>query len=285
MKYIIDSASLEEIQEALELGAYGVTANPSMYLKNRQEFLPFLRTCSTMNLSFLSGEVMGDTLEEMEDEAQRIHNINPDIIIKLNFSGNALKMCRRLRKRGIRTALTLIFTVAQAAAAISAGADYLFPFIGRSDEYGQDGLKLVQDIQTMIDRHGYPVFVVAASIKNIHQLEAAAAAGVPYAAIPCALYLKALEHPLTRQGTQDFERDWKEVHTFFTKNQHSPLVGSVCMLSLFMMGEIGLESGDFWICVDFWMISYVIFRFSFVIRIVIKGKFPWHSLDKEIFSF
>ena len=191
MKYIIDSASLEEIQEALELGAYGVTANPSMYLKNRQEFLPFLRTCST---------------------------INPDIIIKLNFSGNALKMCRRLRKRGIRTALTLIFTVAQAAAAISAGADYLFPFIGRSDEYGQDGLKLVQDIQTMIDRHGYPVFVVAASIKNIHQLEAAAAAGVPYAAIPCALYLKALEHPLTRQGTQDFERDWKEVHTFFTKN-------------------------------------------------------------------
>ncbi len=223
MKYIIDSASLEEIQEALELGAYGVTANPSMYLKNRQEFLPFLRTCSTMNLSFLSGEVMGDTLEEMEEEAQRIHNINPDIIIKLNFSGNALKMCRRLRKRGIRTALTLIFTVAQAAAAISAGADYLFPFIGRSDEYGQDGLKLVQDIQTMIDRHGYPVFVVAASVKNIHQLEAAAAAGVPYAAIPCALYLKALEHPLTRQGTQDFERDWKEVHTFFTKNQHSPL--------------------------------------------------------------
>lgn len=209
MKYIIDSASPEEIKEAMELGACGITANPSMYLKNSQMLLSFLQFCSTMKPYFLTGEVMSSTLEEMEEEVQRIQEINPDIIIKLNFSKNTLKLCRRLKKRGIKTAMTLIFTVSQAAAAISAGADYLFPFIGRSDEYGLDGLKLIRNIQMMVDRHGYPVLVVAASVKNLRQLEEAAVTGVPYAAIPYALYRKALEHPLTDQGAQDFERDWK----------------------------------------------------------------------------
>ena len=209
MKYIIDSASPEEIREAVELGAYGITANPSMYRNNRQAFLPFLESCSSMEPSFLTGEAMGSTLEEMKAEVRKIQEIDPGIIIKLNFSPNALRLCRRLKKRGIKTAVTLIFTVSQAVAAISAGADYLFPFIGRSDEYGLDGLKLMRDIQTMVVRHGYPVSVVAASVKNLRQLEEAAVTGVPYAAIPYALYRKALEHPLTDRGIRDFERDWK----------------------------------------------------------------------------
>ncbi len=208
MKYIIDSANLQEIRDALELGACGVTANPSMYLKEGQKLLPFLRACSTMGPSFLSGEVMGTTPEEMEEEVRQIQEVSPDIIIKLNFSPHALRLCKKLHNRGIRTAVTLIFTTAQAVAAISAGADYLFPFLGRSDEYGLDGLQLLDNIQRIISRNGYPVSVVAASVKNIHQLEAAAVSGASYAAIPYSLYLKSLEHPLTTRGARDFARDW-----------------------------------------------------------------------------
>ena len=208
MKYIIDSANLQEIQAALEMGAYGITANPSMYRKEQQTLIPFLTACHTMEPAFLSGEAMGNTLAEMEEEVRRIREISADIVIKLNFSENALKLCKRLHKRGIRTAVTLIFTTAQAVAAISAGADYLFPFIGRSEAYGLDGLRLIHDIQSMISLHGYPVSVVAASVKNLYQLEAAAAAGVSYAAIPYSLYQLSLKHPLTEQGALNFERDW-----------------------------------------------------------------------------
>ncbi|MBS6396259.1 MAG: aldolase [Clostridiales bacterium] len=210
MKYIIDSANNDEILDALSLGACGVTANPAMYLKNHQEFYSFLRNHASMNLPFLSGEVMGETLEEMREEVQKIHDIHPDIVIKLNFSPNALRLCRELTEQGIRTAVTLIFTVAQAVAAINAGADYLFPFIGRSDEYGLDGMALVTSVQDLVTQKNYPVSVVAASIKNLHQLEELAKAGLDYAAIPYALYMKSLEHPLTEKNAQGFAKDWAE---------------------------------------------------------------------------
>lgn len=210
MKYIIDSADLEEIKEALALGACGITANPSMYLKNGQDFYQFLKICSDKNLPFLSGEVMGETLEKMREEVQKIQRINPDIVIKLNFSANALKLCQELRGTKTRTAVTLIFTVPQAVAAINAGANYLFPFIGRSDEYGLNGMELVTSVQQLIEKKKYPVSVVAASIKNLHQLEELAKAGLDYAAIPYDLYIKSLYHPMTEKSAEGFSRDWQQ---------------------------------------------------------------------------
>lgn len=106
--------------------------------------------------------------------------------------------------------MTLIFTVPQAVAAINAGADYLFPFIGRSDEYGLDGMDLVSSIQKLITQKDYPVSVVAASIKNLHQLEELAKAGLDYAAIPYGLYIKSLYHPMTETSAEGFSKDWKQ---------------------------------------------------------------------------
>lgn len=212
MLYIIDSANDEEIQNALELGACGITANPTMYLKNKQNFYSFLSKYSQFELPFLSGEVMGETIEEMLLEVNKIIAIDPNIIIKLNFSSNALRLCNILKKRGIRTAITLIFTINQAVAAINAGANYLFPFIGRSDEYGLDGMKLVTTIQQIIIKNNYPVSVVAASIKNVHQLEILAESSVDYAAIPYNLYIKSLDHPLTQSNQKAFYDDWKQVN-------------------------------------------------------------------------
>lgn len=212
MRYIIDSANDQQIQEALAMGACGVTANPTMYLKNQQNFYSFLEKYASMGISFLSGEVMGNTLEEMREEAQKIHAIHPDIVMKLNFSENALILCRELHEQGIRTAVTLIFTVAQANAAINAGADYLFPFVGRTDEYGLDGIEMVTSVQKMADLKKEHFSVVAASIKNLHQLEELAKAGVDYAAIPYELYKKSLHHPLTNQGAANFAADWENMN-------------------------------------------------------------------------
>lgn len=210
MLYIIDSANNEEIKDALSLGACGVTANPAMYLKNHQNFYTFLREQAALKLPFLSGEVMGETLEEMREEVEKIHAIDQNIVIKLNFSPNTLRLCRELKEKGIHTAVTLIFTISQAVAAINAGADYLFPFIGRSDEYGLDGMALVTSVQDIIRKKNYPVSVVAASIKNLHQLEELSKAGIDYAAIPYALYTKSLEHPLTTKNAQGFINDWAQ---------------------------------------------------------------------------
>lgn len=213
MRYIIDSADDKQILEALAMGACGVTANPTMYLKNHQNFHEFLKRYASRNLSFLSGEVMGSTLEEMREEAKKIHAIHPDIVMKLNFSKEALILCHELHEQGIRTAMTLIFTVAQANAAINAGADYLFPFIGRSDEYGLDGMELIASIQKIADQKKEGFSVVAASIKNLHQLEVLAKMGVDYAAIPFHLYQKSLYHPMTAQGAADFEKDWSALES------------------------------------------------------------------------
>lgn len=209
MRYLIDSANDRQISEALSMGACGITANPSMYLKNQQDFHGFLKRYASMELPFLSGEVMGETLEEMRAEAQKIHSIHPDIIMKLNFSKEALILCRELHSQGISTAMTLIFTISQANAAVNAGADYLFPFVGRSDEYGLDGMELIKSIQKMADLKKEQFSVVAASIKNLHQLEELAKAGIDYAAIPYELYEKSLSHPLTDRGAAGFAEDWK----------------------------------------------------------------------------
>lgn len=211
MKYMIDSADLKEIEEAAAMGVYGITANPSMYLKCGQPFYPFLRACLKWRTPFLSGEVMETTMEKMLPEAERILAIDPGIVIKINFSKEGLKLCRYLSQKGVRCAVTLIFTIAQAAAAAEAGASYVFPFVGRTDEYGADGLKLVLSVQRMLRAHNEPTNVVAASIKNLRQLEELAAAGVDYAAVSYALFERALCHPLTESGLEAFQADWKEV--------------------------------------------------------------------------
>lgn len=211
MKYIIDSADLSEIKEAISLGVCGITANPSMYAKKEQAFYPFLTACADYRLPFLSGEVMGESAEEMLKEAERILSIHPGIVIKINFSPEGLKACKQLSGKGVSCAITLIFTMAQAIAAIGAGAAYIFPFVGRTDEYGGDGLALISSICQMVAAKGYPVKVVAASIKNLHQLEALAIAGADYAAIPYRLLIASLHHPLTDSGRRAFLEDWAQV--------------------------------------------------------------------------
>lgn len=210
MKYLIDSANPEEIGQALAWGACGITANPSMYRAQKVQILDFLQTYTREELEFLSGEVVADDVQTMLAQAERIAQVDPNIVIKINFSPEGLELCKLLHRRGVRCAMTLIFTVAQAVAAMNAGADYVFPFVGRTDAFaGGDGLQMVEAVQQIASRRG--VSVVAASIKSLYQLEALAKMGVPYAALPFALYRQSLTHPLTVDGQKTFAEDWAQM--------------------------------------------------------------------------
>lgn len=211
MKYLIDSANFNEINDALDLGAVGVTANPSMYLKEKVNFYEFLHKANALGSDFLSAEVLGSSLEEMLSEVQKILDINKNIIIKVNFSKTSLKLVKKLSKLGVKTAVTLIFNVNQATLAINAGADYIFPFIGRNDEIGDDGLEILSNICEYISMNNYNTKVVAASLKNLHHLKCAALLGVDYVAVPYALMEKSIYHTLTVSGDKTFQDDWSKV--------------------------------------------------------------------------
>jgi transaldolase len=211
MIYIIDTANDEEIKESLSLGINGVTANSSMYLKNNKNFYSFLKEYSSKNLDFLSGEVMSDTFEGMVEEVNKIQKIDKNIVIKINFSKEGLKLCKYLKEKGIKSAITLIFNVAQAVAAINAGVDYLFVFIGRNDDNGNDGLSIIESIQSIVKEYDCKTKVVAASIKNLYQLEKLSTIGIDLAAIPYNLYIKSLYHPLTESGSETFKNDWQSL--------------------------------------------------------------------------
>lgn len=208
MKYIIDSANRDEINQCLHMGIRGVTANPSMYKKNNEDFYDFITYYTQKDLDFLSGEVMEENVHDMLLEVDKLLKINPKIVIKINFSPEGLKLATILNKRGIKTAFTLIFTINQALAALQTGCDYLFPFIGRNDGIGMDGLDFVCSLQNIINEKHYNTKIVAASIKNLHQLTQIAKMGIDCAAVPYKLYMQSLSHPLTDEGFIQFKNDW-----------------------------------------------------------------------------
>lgn len=206
MKYLIDDANIEHIQETLSMGIYGVTANPTMYTKNKISLTTFLQTFQTCDQTFLSGEVMQDNYEDMLLEAEGILNISKNIVIKINFSKAGLQLCKELHLRGVKTAMTLVFSLPQCAASINAGADYIFFFIGRNEDQGSDGLAILRDAITLTKETNS--HMVAASIKHIYHLQELCKINVEYAALPYELYMKSLEHPLTTSGYAQFKQDW-----------------------------------------------------------------------------
>ncbi|MCC0673729.1 aldolase [Clostridioides sp. ES-S-0145-01] len=211
MKYLIDSANLNEIQKCLGYGFKGITANPSMYLKENVNFYEFLEACTNLNPGILTAEVIGNNLYELLESCDKISNINKDTIIKINFSEAGLELINTLNSKGVKTACTLIFNVNQASLAINAGADYIFPFIGRNDENGYDGIKNLTEICKLISINEYKTKVVAASIKNVFHLTQASLCGCDYAAVTYDLFKKASFSQLTIDGSNTFEKDWFQV--------------------------------------------------------------------------
>ena len=212
MKLFIDTANVNEIREANELGVIcGVTTNPSLIAKEGRVFAEVVKEITTIVNGPISAEVVSLEHEKMVKEALELAKINENIVIKIPMCAEGLKAVNILTKKGIHTNVTLIFSAAQALLAARVGATYVSPFLGRLDDIGSDGMILIHDIAEIFAVHDIETKIIAASIRHpIHVIEAAKA-GCDIATIPYKVIMQMINHPLTAGGIDRFLKDWETV--------------------------------------------------------------------------
>lgn len=208
MKIFIDTANVEEIKAAAELGIIsGVTTNPSLIAKEGRSIEDVIREIVSIVDGPISAEVMSADVDGMIKEAEELAAIHPNIVIKIPICEEGLKAVSTLKKKGIRTNVTLIFSPSQAILAARAGASYVSPFIGRLDDISDDGSELVEEIAEIFDIYGIETEIIAASIRGPQDAVRAALAGADISTIPYKVILQMIKHPLTDKGIEKFIAD------------------------------------------------------------------------------
>jgi transaldolase len=212
MKFFIDTADVNEIREAHELGLVdGVTTNPSLIAKSGRKFKDVIKEIVSIVDGPISAEVVSLDHDGMIKEAKDLAKIHKNIVIKLPMTPEGLKACKTLTEKGIKTNVTLIFTPMQALLAAKAGASYVSPFVGRLDDISQDGMGIIDEIRTIFDNYGYGAEIIVASVRNpIHVLNSALI-GADIATIPFSVIMQLAKHPLTDAGLKKFLEDWEKV--------------------------------------------------------------------------
>lgn len=212
MQYFIDSASIDELKEAISLGVLdGVTTNPSLVAKTGRPFAEVAKEICNLVKGPVSLEVVGTTADEMIREAHELRRYGNNVVVKIPMLSEGLKAVKALTAEGIPTNVTLIFQPVQALLAAKAGATYVSPFLGRLDDIGQDGLVLIRDILQIFRQYSFQTKVLAASIRHpIHVLECAKM-GVDVVTLPVKVVHQLTKHPLTESGLKTFLEDWKKV--------------------------------------------------------------------------
>ncbi|QHV45793.1 fructose-6-phosphate aldolase [Bacillus cereus] len=216
MKFFIDTANLEDIKKAYKLGVLaGVTTNPSLVAKEGIKFEDRIaEICQAVpKVESVSAEVTPDAViaEEMIAQAEELIKINggdEKVTIKLPMTLAGLEACRYLTEKGVKTNVTLIFTVNQALLAARAGATYVSPFLGRLDDISEDGVLLVAKIAELFDVHQLDTQIIAASVRHPDHVTRVAMAGAHIATIPYKVIEQLAMHPLTDQGIEKFAADW-----------------------------------------------------------------------------
>lgn len=212
MKFFIDTADVNEIREAHELGLVdGVTTNPSLIAKSGRKFEDVIKEIVSIVDGPISAEVISLEHDGMINEALELAKIHKNIVIKLPMCPEGLKATKTLTDKGIKTNVTLIFTAMQALLAAKAGATYVSPFVGRLDDISQNGMGIIEDIRTIFDNYGYNAEIIVASVRNpIHVLDSALI-GADVATIPFSVMMQLAKHPLTDAGIKKFLEDWEKV--------------------------------------------------------------------------
>ncbi|MDU0329884.1 MULTISPECIES: fructose-6-phosphate aldolase [Paenibacillus] len=218
MKFFVDTANLEDIQKAYKIGVLsGVTTNPSLVAKEGVKFEDRIEEIlkAVPDVESVSAEVTPDavTAEEMIAQAEeliKINNNDPRITIKLPMTLAGLEATKYLAQKGVKTNVTLIFTVNQALLAARAGATYVSPFLGRLDDISEDGVQLVSKVAELFRVHNLDTQIIAASVRHPDHVTRVALAGAHIATIPFAVIAQLAKHPLTDQGLEKFAADWKK---------------------------------------------------------------------------
>jgi len=209
MVFFIDTANVDEIREINAWGVVGgVTTNPSLIAKEGRDYAEAIAEIASINDGPISAEVIAKDAEGMLREARAHAAIAKNVVIKIPMTDEGLKAVSVLNKEGIKTNVTLIFSVPQALLAARAGATYVSPFIGRLDDIGIDGSALVADIADIFMLHDIKTEIIAASIRGTEDVVEAAKSGAHIATVPYKVFKQMLHHPLTDAGIAKFDKDW-----------------------------------------------------------------------------
>ncbi|SDQ12742.1 fructose-6-phosphate aldolase [Virgibacillus salinus] len=211
MKFFIDTANIEEVRSANELGILaGVTTNPSLVAKEGVSFHDRLKEITDEVSGSVSAEVIAEDAEGMIKEGKELAAIAPNITVKVPMTLEGLKAVKAFSDLNIKTNVTLIFNANQALLAARAGASYVSPFLGRLDDIGHDGMTLVATISEIFDLHDISTEIIAASIRNPLHVIDASLNGAHIATIPYKVLGQLVKHPLTDQGIEKFLSDWNK---------------------------------------------------------------------------
>lgn len=210
MKFFLDTANVEEIKHINELGIVdGVTTNPTIIAKEGKDFETVIKEICSIVDGPVSAEVTGLKTEEMVQEAREIAKWADNVVIKIPMTEDGLRAVNILSKEGIKTNVTLVFSLSQGLSAIKAGATFISPFVGRLEDIGTDPYLLLEDLRNAIDFYGYDTEIIAASIRTQPHLEESIRRGAHIATIPGTLFEKLYQHPLTDAGIETFLKDWE----------------------------------------------------------------------------
>lgn len=209
MKLFIDTANLEQIRDIASWGILdGCTTNPSLAAREGRDFAELIAEICAVVDGPVSAEVVAPDAEGMLTEARLLAQIHDNVVVKVPIGEEGIKATRILTDEGIRTNVTLIFSLTQAFMAAKAGATYVSPFIGRVDDAGGSGVGLVADIVEVFETYAFDTEVLAASIRNVQHMTESLQAGAHVATIPPAIFRKMLLHPQTDLGMAGFMADW-----------------------------------------------------------------------------
>ncbi len=214
MKFFIDTANVEDIKKANDMGVIcGVTTNPSLIAKEGRDFNEVIKEITSIVDGPISGEVKATTVdaEGMIKEGREIAAIHPNMVVKIPMTVEGLKAVKVLSAENIKTNVTLIFSANQALLAARAGATYVSPFLGRLDDISSPGIELVEHIVQIFDNYDIDTEIIAASIRNTVHVTECALAGADIATVPYAVLEQMTKHPLTDQGIVKFQEDYRKV--------------------------------------------------------------------------
>ena len=216
MKFFIDTANLQQIKEAQDLGILdGVTTNPSLMAKEgisgKEAILNHYKTICQIADGDISAEVLSTTYEEMIKEGEELAAIHPNIVVKIPMIKDGIKALKYFSNKGIKTNCTLIFSAGQALLAAKAGANYVSPFLGRLDDISVDGMNLIEEIRIIFDNYMFETEILAASIRSPMHIINCAKIGADVITSPLDSILNLLNHPLTDKGLAQFVADAKKL--------------------------------------------------------------------------
>lgn len=212
MKLFIDTAMIEEIREANAMGVIdGVTTNPSLIAKTGRDFKSVVKDIVAEINGPISLEVTATESGKMVEEAKKLADVSPNVVVKIPLTEEGLKATKKLKAEKINTNVTLCFSPTQALLAAKAGATYISPFIGRLDDISTFGMELIEEITAIYGNYGFETQVLVASIRNPVHVRDAALLGADVATVPFKVIQQLVKHPLTDIGLDKFLKDWEKV--------------------------------------------------------------------------